>query len=88
VTETLSQPWFVYIIRCRNGKLYTGITTDIVRRFAEHTRGGRGAKYTRANPPEAIVYREQCRDRSAASIREAQIKKLTRPQKLQLIAAR
>lgn len=86
MSGSLSQPWFVYIIRCRNGKLYTGITTDVARRFAEHQEGGKGAKFTRANPPQDIVYQEACDDRSAASIREAQIKKLTRSQKLQLVA--
>ncbi len=86
MSESLSPSWFVYIIRCRNGKLYTGITTDIERRFSEHQTGARGAKFTRANPPDELIYQESCVDRRAASIREAQIKKLTRSQKLLLIA--
>ena len=49
--------WWVYMLRCRDGSLYTGVTTDVERRFAQH-RAGTGAKYTRSHPPEAIVYRE------------------------------
>ncbi len=81
-----SSPWFVYMIRCRSGKLYTGVTTDLARRWREHNGGAQGAKYTRADPPEAMVYHEPQADRSSACKREAAIKKLPRAAKLALIA--
>lgn len=77
--------WFVYIIETENGKLYTGITTDVERRFEEHKNDPKGAKFTKANPPKEILFTEEHPDRSSASKREAQIKKLSRPQKLILI---
>ena len=76
--------WWVYMLRCRDGSLYTGVTTDVERRFAQH-RAGTGAKYTRSHPPEAIVYREALPDKSAALRRELAIKGLTREGKLRLI---
>lgn len=77
--------WYVYIIRATDQSLYTGITTDVERRFAEHRSGRAGAKYFRGRSPEEVVLVESCHDRSSASIREAQIKKLSREQKLVLI---
>lgn len=77
--------WYVYIIRATDQSLYTGITTDVERRFAEHQSGRAGAKYFRGRSPEEVVMVESGHDRSSASIREAQIKKLTREQKLELI---
>lgn len=78
--------WWVYLVRCRSGKLYTGITTDTERRFREHCgEGGRGARFFRSDPAEALVYREPAENRSRASQREAAIKKLSRREKLQLI---
>jgi putative endonuclease len=77
-------PWYVYILECKNKALYTGITTDLKRRFAEH-RSGRGARYTRANVPRKVVYRETCKTRSRALKREAAIKKLPRAKKLELM---
>lgn len=76
--------WFVYMLRCGDGSLYTGCTNDLPRRLKAH-QTGRGAKYTRSRPPVALVYREEARDRSAALRREAAIKRLTRRQKLALI---
>ena len=76
--------WFVYMLRCRDGSLYTGVASDVERRFAEHL-SGKGAKYTRSHPPVAVVYREECADKSAALRREAAVKKLSRRQKLDLI---
>lgn len=73
-------PWFVYIVRCRGGSLYTGITTDPVRRLMEHNRG-RGGKYTASRRPVALVYREPEPDRSSALKREAALKSLSRRQK-------
>lgn len=79
--------WWVYMVRCQSGRLYTGITTDPERRFREHCgEGGRGARFFRSDPAEAMVYRESAADRSAASRREAQIKKLPRVRKLALVA--
>ena len=77
--------WFVYMIRATDQSLYTGITTDVERRFAEHQSGRAGAKYFRGRSPEQVVLVESGYDRSSASIREAQIKKLSREQKLELI---
>lgn len=79
--------WFVYMIRSASGKLYTGISTDVERRFQEHA-GERpnGARFFRGDPPQEIVYREVAADRAEASRREAEIKKLKRAIKLTLIA--
>ncbi len=76
--------WYVYILECESGTLYTGITTDVARRFAEH-KAGTGAKYTRSHPVKACVYSESCDSRSTALKREAEIKRLTRPEKKALI---
>jgi len=79
--------WFVYMIRATDQSLYTGITTDVERRFAEHQSGRAGAKYFRGRSPEQVVLVESGYDRSSASIREAQIKKLSLEQKLELLAS-
>ena len=76
--------WQVYIILCSDKTLYTGITTDVERRFAQH-RDGTGAKYFRGRTPQKFVYLEPGHDRSSASRREAVIKKMSRAEKLQLI---
>ena len=78
--------WFVYILRCGDGTLYTGVTDDVQRRLAAH-RAGKGAKYTRGRGPLELVYTQEQPDKSAALRRELQIKKLTRPQKERLISA-
>ncbi|WP_251449385.1 GIY-YIG nuclease family protein [Vermiculatibacterium agrestimuris] len=78
--------YWLYILRCGDGSLYTGITTDVERRLALH-RSGKGAKYTRGRSPLTVVYREEQPDKSAALRREAAVKKLTREEKLALIAA-
>lgn len=75
------------MLRTQSGRLYTGITTDVERRFREHCEDRRrGAKFFRSDSAEAIVYKEKAPSRSAASRREAAIKKLSRAAKLQLIA--
>ncbi len=76
--------WFVYIIEANDKSLYTGITTDLERRFKQHL-SGVGAKYFKGKVPVKIVYTELAVDRSAASIREAEIKKLKHSEKLHLI---
>lgn len=75
---------FVYILRCADGSLYTGWTTDLEARLAAHN-GGKGAKYTRARRPVELVYAAPMPDRSAAQRREAEIKGLSRGEKLELI---
>ena len=77
--------WFLYILRCGDGTLYTGITTDVQARFAQH-QAGKGAKYTRGRAPLELVYQEQCPDHSQALKREHAIKQLPRRKKLELIA--
>jgi predicted GIY-YIG superfamily endonuclease len=77
-------PWYVYILRCGDGTLYTGITDDIPRRLAAH-RAGKGAKYTRGRGPLELVYQERVPDKSAALRREAAIKRLRRREKERLI---
>lgn len=76
--------WYVYILRCGDNSLYTGIATDVDRRLQEH-RSGKGAKYTRGRGPLEIVYRECCGSRSDASKREWQIKQLPREAKERLL---
>lgn len=76
--------WYVYILRCGDGTLYTGITDDVERRLAAH-RAGKGAKYTRGRGPLELVYTQEQPDKSAALRRELAIKKLPRCQKEQLI---
>lgn len=76
--------WYLYILRCADDTLYTGITTDIDRRLEAH-RQGRGAKYTRGRGPLEIVYREVCGSHSQALRRELEIKALSRQEKLALL---
>ncbi len=76
--------WTVYVARCRDGTLYTGITTDPERRLAEHNSGTGGA-YTRSRLPLVMIYGEPAGDRSSAQRRERAIKRLTRAQKEMLI---
>ncbi len=78
--------WYVYILRCADDTLYTGITTDVVRRLREHNEAKLGAKYTRARRPVVLVYKKRCTSRSTAAIREAALKKLSRDEKLMLLA--
>jgi len=83
----MSAPWCVYIARCADGSLYTGIATDAARRVAEHNGDGPlSAKYTRARHPVELVYQEPCADRASAARREHAIKRLPRCGKLSLIA--
>ena len=80
--------WSIYIIEASDHSYYTGITTDVERRFDEHLHGKQGAKFFNGRKPLAVVYREDGHDRSSASRREAEIKKLSRIEKKELIAAR
>jgi putative endonuclease len=74
----------VYILRCRDGSLYSGITNDLPRRLERHA-AGNGAKYTRSRLPVRLVHVERARDKGAALRREASLKQLSRPEKLALV---
>jgi putative endonuclease len=77
--------WFVYVVRCGDGSLYTGIAVDVAARVSVHN-DGKGARYTRSRRPVTLVYVERKRSRSSALKRELAIKGLPRPEKLALIA--
>ena len=76
--------YFVYLLLCADGSIYTGITTDVKRRLAEH-RAGTASKYTRSHGAIRMLYSESCGERSTALRREAQIKKWDRQKKLALV---
>ncbi len=78
--------YFLYILKCKDGSLYTGITTDVMRRFEEHKKGI-GGHYTSTHPAVKILYTETCSDRSSALKREAHIKSLRREQKIALYSS-
>ena len=82
-----SADYVVYILRCGDGSLYTGITTDLERRVAVHN-SGKGGKYTRSRLPVSLVYHEEFETKEEAMSREWAIKHLTREQKLKLIEGR
>lgn len=77
--------WFVYILRCADRTLYTGVTTDMEKRLADHG-SGRGARYTRARLPVSLVYVEPATDRGAALRRESEIKRMRAVDKRELVA--
>lgn len=77
--------WYVYIIKASDDTLYTGVTTDVERRFAEHGHPAKRARYFRGRKPLEVVYTEHLENRSSALRREAEIKKLTRKGKLMLV---
>lgn len=81
----MNSAWKVYIIQSKSGKLYTGITTDLNRRFHEHKFKKKGANFFHFSEPELIVYVECCASRSDATKKEYMIKKMCREQKLELI---
>lgn len=80
----MENTWKLYMLRCADGSLYTGITTDVDKRITAHN-AGKGAKYTRSRRPVELVYSENCEDHSVALKRELEIKALTREQKMKLI---
>lgn len=79
------QEWYVYIIKASDERLYTGVTTDVERRFSEHTDSRKGARFFRGRQPVEVVYTENHPDRGSAQRRESEIKKLSRVLKLELI---
>ena len=76
--------WYLYILRCKDGSLYTGITTDVEKRLEAH-RSGKGAKYTRGRAPLELVHREACGTHSQALKRELAVKAMTRTEKLRML---
>lgn len=82
--EQNEQKYYVYIMKCADESLYTGITNDIDKRLTAHN-NGKGAKYTRGRLPVSLVYKEELKSKGSALTRERQIKKLTRTKKLNLI---
>ena len=82
-----SNEWKLYILKCGDGSLYTGITVDVKERFLRHC-AGTGAKYTRGRGPLELVYVEECGDHSQALRREIQIKSMSRVQKLKLLQSK
>jgi len=77
--------YYLYMVRCCDNSLYTGITTDIERRIAEHNGSKKGAKYTKARRPVILVYEEKFENRAEASKREYAVKKLTKIKKEELL---
>jgi len=83
--EPVTTDWYVYLLHCADGSYYTGITTDPKRRLQEHNENDKkAAKYTRARRPVKMVYFEQCDSRSDAGVREYEIRKLPRREKIGL----
>ena len=83
VSRKKKTPWVLYILKCKDGSYYTGITNNLERRVKMHERG-RGARYTRTRLPVELLYREACRDRVAALVRECEIKAFPRKKKEKL----
>lgn len=81
-----SSRWLVYILRCRDGSLYTGITNDLAKRLKTHA-AGKASRYTRSRLPVSLAYTEPKRSKSAALKREAAIKKLRRAEKERMVAS-
>lgn len=81
-TREQLKEWFLYVVECADGSLYTGITTDISRRIYEHNNTKKGAKYTRSRRPVRLVHNTKFCDRSQAAKAEAVFKKLSRKEKL------
>ena len=82
----MSHCWYVYILRCADDSLYTGITTDLERRLHEHNHLASGARYTRARRPVSLVYHEAFSSRPEVSRREYEIKQMSRTEKSALIS--
>ena len=78
--------YYLYILKCADKTLYTGITTDLKRRVGEHNEGKLGAKYTKTRRPVELIFSKRFKSRSTALSEECQIKKITRAEKLKLIS--
>jgi putative endonuclease len=79
------EPWTLYILKCKDGTLYTGIAKDVDKRLKAHN-DGKGAKYTRARRPVSLLYQESCKSRTQALVRECAVKALPRNKKQDLIS--
>ena len=77
--------WYVYMVRCSDGTLYTGVTNDLQKRIEAHNSGKDGARYTRSRRPVKLVYSEEAGTKSAAAKLEYKIKKMTREKKMKLV---
>ncbi len=77
-----TKAWTVYLLRCSDGTLYCGITTDITRRINEHNNSKKGARYTRSRRPVSLIGFKECESHSSAAIQEIKIKKMNREGKL------
>jgi putative endonuclease len=82
---TKAMSYFVYLLRCKDNSIYTGITTDVQRRFAEH-KNKKGGHYTASHEAKKIIHTEEYPSRSAALVREAEIKRLRRAEKIKMIS--
>lgn len=82
--DRAARRWYVYLLLCRNGAIYTGIARSVAARYAQHV-AGTGARYTRANPPRRLLAKFACPNQSEASRLEAAVKKLPAAEKLKLI---
>lgn len=85
VDDMKKNDYFVYIVKCNDKTLYTGITTDLDRRVSEHNESDKGAKYTKTRRPVELVYSMKFKNRSEAQIEESRVKRLDREQKLRLL---
>lgn len=83
-----ARPFSLYILRCADGTLYTGIAADVARRVEEHARGPRGAKFLRGRGPLELVFEEMAGNRAEASRLEYRVKQLSRAEKLELVAGK
>jgi len=84
---TVDKPYFVYIVRCSDGSLYTGVSCDVERRVTDHNSGKYGAKYTRSRRPVQLIFKKKTKNRSSAQQEEWRIKQLSRQAKQKLITA-
>jgi len=85
VEKATKSSWFVYLIRTRQGSLYTGITTNVLQRFAEHAGGKKGAKYLRSKGPLQVVYTSEVGSRSLASKVEYRLKRISKARKERVV---
>ena len=80
-----SAKWYQYVVKCCDGSLYAGVTTDLSRRIDEHNSSSKGAKYTRSRRPVELVYYKEYENRSKAQSAEYKFKKLSKIQKIEFI---
>lgn len=81
-----AEVWYVYMLKCSDNSLYTGVTVNLARRVDEHNNSPLGAKYTKPRRPVILVYQEICENRTMATKRESEIKKMARKDKIELLS--